>query len=211
MKVNSLMSGINIKKKQSWIGLFQDIYTLVYCMIIIPLSMYNLIYNTNIIDWKINLFSYVYFIITGLINLYYWELNFVLHHIICIGLIWTGNNNSNIEYHLWISKCYLAEISNIFLSGKNILGYFRIKGYIQNKIYENVNDALFVLSYFIVRIFLLIPYSFVHLYFNYCNGLIYEYFNFIFINVFMMTLLNIYWCWLIIKKIIKLLNKKKDE
>ena len=190
------MSGINIEKKQSCFGLFQDICTLLYCMIIIPLSMYNLIYETNIIDWKIDLFSYVYFIITGLINLYYWEFNFVLHHIICIGLIWTGHNNTNIEYHLWISKCYLAEISNIFLSSKNILRYFRIKGYIQNKIYENANDVLFVLSYFIVRIFLLIPYSFVHLYLNYCNGLTYEYFNFIFINVFAMSLLNIFWSWL---------------
>lgn len=68
MKVNSLMSGINIEKKQSWSGLFQDIYTLLYCMIIIPLSIYNVIYETNIIDWKIDLFSYVYFIITGLIT-----------------------------------------------------------------------------------------------------------------------------------------------
>jgi hypothetical protein len=182
MKVNSLMSGINIEKKQSWLGLFQDTYTLIYCMIIIPLSMYNVIYDTNIIDWKIDLFSYVYFIITVTINLYYWEFNFVLHHIICIGIIWTGNNNTDIDYHLWISKCYLAEISNIFLSSKNILRYFRIKGCIQNKIYENINDVLFVLTYFMVN-----------LYSNYCNEKTYKYFKFIFINVFIMSLLNIYW------------------
>ena len=206
MSNSSLKNAINIEKKQSIYGFLQDIYTLFYCMIIIPVSIYNLYYQTNIITWKIDMFSYIYFILTGLVNLYYLEYNFLLHHIVCIGLIWIGKYNNNLDYYLWLSKCYLAEISNIFLSGKNILRTLRSYGTIKTKLYENINDVLFVLTYFMVRMFYLLPYTIIYLYSNLKSK--FNYFHFILINVLLMSILNIHWSYLIIKKIIRTLAKK---
>jgi len=205
---NSIEKAINIQKNNHFFGLFQDIYTLVYCLSIIPIVLYNLYFQTNIINWKIDLFSYIYFIITGIIKLYYLEYNFLLHHIICIGLIWIGNYNYNINYYLWLSKCYLAEISNIFLSGKNILRTLRIKGIIKTKSYENINDILFILTYFVIRIFYLLPNTLVYLYLNSKSEIKFNYLEFITINVLLMGGLNLYWSYLIIVKIIKTYNKK---
>ncbi len=208
MSDSSLKSVINIEKKKSIYGLFQDIYTLSYCMIIIPISIYNLYYQTNIITWKIDMFSYVYFVLTGLINLYYQEYNFLLHHLVCIGLIWIGKYNNNLDYYLWISKCYLAEISNIFLSGKNILRTLRSYNIVKTKLYENINDVLFVLTYFAVRMFYLLPYTLVYLYRNSKSEFKFNYIEFIVMNVLLMGLLNIHWSYLIIIKIIRTFCKK---
>lgn len=203
--INTFLSNpINIEKKQSKFGLCQDIFTLIYCSILIPVSIYNLYYNTNIIDWKVNLFSYIYFIITGIINLYYLEYNFVLHHVVCVGLIWIGNYNKTPEYYTLLSKCYLAEISNVFLASKNILRTLRNSYMIKTKIYENINDILFVITYFGIRMFYLLPYVLAYLYQNYKSEFKFEYFEFILINIILMAILNLHWSYLIIKKIKKI-------
>jgi len=204
MTQNSLTNPINLEKKQSKFGLYQDIYTLIYCSVLIPVSIYNLYYNTNIIDWKVDLFSYIYFIITGIINLYYLEYNFVLHHLVCVGLIWIGKYNNNLHYYQWLSKCYLAEISNIFLSSKNLLRTLRNSQIIKTKIYENINDILFVITYFGIRMFYLLPYSILYLFQKYKSQLKFNYYEFILINVILMALLNLHWSYLIIKKILKM-------
>ena len=64
MLQSSLTNPINLEKKKSKFGLYQDIYTLIYCTIIIPISIYNLYFETNIIDWKIDLFSYIYILLS---------------------------------------------------------------------------------------------------------------------------------------------------
>lgn len=211
LKMSQTISNpINIEKKKSIYGLYQDIFTLIYCSIIIPISIYNLYYETNIVDWKVDLFSYMYFIITGVINMYYLEYNFVIHHLVCIGIIWIGNYNQTNDYYLLLSKCYLAEISNIFLSSKNILRTLRNSQIVKTKIYENINDLLFVITYFGIRMFYLLPYVFYYLYSNYHNLLSkFNYFEFILLNVIVMALLNIYWSYLIIKKILKVFKIEK--
>lgn len=206
MTQNTLSYPINLEKKQSKFGLYQDICTLIYCSIMIPVSIYNLYYGINIIDWKIDLFSYTYFTITGVINLYYLEYNFVLHHLICIGLIWISKFNNNL-YYQWLSKCYLAEISNIFLSSKNILRTLRNSQIIKTKIYENINDILFVITYFGIRIFYLLPHTIIYLYQNYKSEFKFNYFEFILINIILMALLNLHWSYLIILKMLKIKNK----
>ena len=186
----------NLNKK---LYLVQDIYTLIYCSFILPISLYNILYNTNIITWKIDLFSYVYFITTGIINLINKEYDFLLHHLVCLGIIWSGNYNNNLEYYIWVSNCYLSEFSNIFLSYKNILRYQKDK--ISNyKIINNINNFMFILSYFIIRICWIIPITILFLLKNYKN-LIYN--KFILINILMMIYLNIYWLNKIFKKIKK--------
>ena len=186
----------NLNKK---LYLVQDIYTLIYCSFILPISLYNILYNTNIITWKIDLFSYVYFITTGIINLINKEYDFLLHHLVCLGIIWSGNYNNNLEYYIWVSNCYLSEFSNIFLSYKNILRYQKDK--ISNyKIINNINNFMFILSYFIIRICWIIPITILFSLKNYKN-LIYN--KFILINISMMIYLNIYWLNKIFKKIKK--------
>lgn len=205
-------TGLNIEKKQSVLGIFQDVYTLIYCALIIPISIYNIFNQTNIIDWKIDLFSYIYFAITGIINIYYRETSFIIHHIVCIGLIFVGNYNQNLNYYLWLSNCYLAEISNIFLSGKNILRVLRINKFIENtKSYENLNDILFVILYFTIRMFYLIPYSLRFLYLNLNSNSNINYYYFICANVFTMCVLNLYWSYLIVLKVLRTLSKNKNN
>lgn len=195
----------NTNKKESQMGIFQDYFTFLYCLIIIPHSIYNLYNNTIIFGQTINLFSYFYFISTGIINLYYLEYNFVIHHIICIGIILSGTQN-NLTYNLWLSKCFLSEISNVFLSSKNILKHLKKNNIIIPNYISKINDFLFVGTYIGVRILYLIPYT---IYFFYNNN-DFNYLPFILMNVFTMFVLNLYWLVLIIKKIIKMFKNKNN-
>jgi hypothetical protein len=210
MSKQEILSAINLEKKQSFYGLFQDLYTLIYCIILIPISLFNIMTNTNIIGWNIDLFSYIYFIITGAINLYYLEYNFVLHHLICINLIWIGYYNNNLDYFIWLSYCYLAEISNIFLSLKNILKHLRYYNIIKSKKYENINDIFFASSYILVRIFFILPYTCAYIYQRYMDVVRLKYLNFITLNIILMSVLNCYWFYLITKKIIRTVSKKSN-
>lgn len=205
--VNSISNVINLEKKQTNYGLIQDFMTLGYCLVMIPLSVSNIISNINNFTWHINVFSYLYFIITGLINVYYREYNFVIHHIICLDLIFMSHSNINQKYITWLSYCFMAEVSNIFLSGKNILKHFEKKFSLQIKknIYT-LNDLMFFTSYFGIRIFFLIPLTCKFMLENYFDL---EYSNFIIVNVTVMCLLNLYWGYFIIKKAQKIINKSK--
>lgn len=199
---------INLDKKKSIYGLVQDAYTLLYCLILIPTSIYNLVYQTNIITWKLDLFSYIYFLITGIINLYYREYVFVLHHIICLNLIFIGNYNNNLNYYLWLSNCYLAEVSNIFLSMKNVLKHLETLNISGIKKFKMLNDFAFVIGFFGVRICYIIPIT-INYFINHSKTI--NYFNFIVINTFLMIVLNLHWGYLIIEKVRKMItNNKRD-
>ena len=211
MSFKEISNTINLKKKQSVYGLFQDLYTLAYCIILIPISIHNIMFNTNIITSNLDIFSYIYFAITGAINLYYLEYNFVLHHLVCVNLIWVGTQNSNsLDYYIWLSYCYLAEISNIFLSLKNILKHLRYNGIIKSKNLEFVNDILFASSYLVIRMCLIFPYTCVYIYKKYQDLNQIKYLNFVLVNVIFMSWLNFYWACLIVKKIFRTFGKKSD-
>jgi len=197
----------NFEINKTLILLICDIYTLLYCSIIIPISIYNLLYKTNIITWHIDIFSYLYFIVTGILNIYYAEYNFVIHHIICISLIMIGNSNNNLEYYSWLSKCYLAEISNIFISIKNILKYLRKKNILIKNQMEKIISWLFVIFYFSIRIFYIGMTTLIFIQNHYTQL---NYGNIILINIIIMYLLNIYWGILIIKKVLLELTIKKN-
>lgn len=188
-----------LERKQTTFGLIHDIYTLAYCLVFIPLCLFGIISNSNPFGQFANILSWIYFISTGLINVYHREYNFVLHHIVCIGLIYTNTFN-NLEYSLWLSKCYLAEVSNIFLSMKNILKHIK-KNNLTNidlVMIEKINNVLFVLAYFGIRICYLIPMTLFYMRYNYLKL---NWNNFILVNVFAMCILNLYWGILIVKKV----------
>ena len=212
MSTQEITNTINLEKKQSVYGLFQDLYTLIYCMILIPISLYNIIFNTNIITTNLDIFSYIYFVVTGVINLYYFEYNFVLHHLVCVNLIWVGTQNSDsLDYYIWLSYCYLAEISNIFLSLKNILKHLRYMGIIQSKNLEFANDILFASSYLIIRMCLIFPYTCVYIYNKFQDVNQIKYMNFVLVNIIFMSGLNFYWAYLIIKKVLRTIGKNKSD
>lgn len=204
--------GINVEKKQSMSGLIQDIMTLLYCMVIIPTSLTNITYNQNNFTPQIYFWSYTYFIVTGLMNIYYLEYNFVVHHVICLNLIALSHSNTNQAYIIWLSYCFMAEISNIFLSIKNILKHIEKilpqEYLITLKYIQNTNDIMFFIGYFGIRILFLFPLTYIFVKTNYSN-LIYP--NFILTNIILMSLLNLYWGFLIIKKAQKSINKMKSK
>ena len=203
---DSITNVVNLEKKQSNYGLIQDFMTFLYCLVMIPLAISNIIYYKNYFTWYIYLFSYLYFVITGLINLYYLEYNFVIHHLICIDLIVMTHFNSDPEYLSWVSYCFLAEISNIFLSLKNILKHFEKIFSLSIKNIHTINDIMFFSSYFGIRIFYLFPITYKFICTNYLNL---KYSNFIIINIITMCVLNLYWGYLILKKVQRMINKTK--
>lgn len=202
----STINVINIEKKQSYFGLIQDIMTLLYCFMMIPLSMLNIVSNMNNFTLPIYLISYIYFIATGFINLYYLEYNFVIHHVICLNLIFLLQFYNNEQYMLWLSYCFMSEISNIFLSMKNILKHVEKIFAINLKNIHDINNILFLISYFGIRICYLLPLSYQFFRLNY-NKLLYK--NFILLNTIIMYILNLYWAYLIIKKVHKMIKKYK--
>jgi hypothetical protein len=205
---NSIINIVNLEKKQSCYGFIQDIMTFGYCLVMIPLAISNIIYGQNNFSWSIYAFSYLYFVITGLINLYYLEYNFVFHHIVCLNLIFASHLNTSQEYLIWFSYCFMAEISNIFLSLKNILKHIEKLFSIQLKNINTLNNLLFFISYFTIRIFYLMPLTYHFICDNYYNL---KFPGFILCNIIVMTLLNLYWGYLIIKKVQRMLNKTKSN
>jgi hypothetical protein len=205
---NSINNVINLEKKQSEYGLIQDLMTLGYCLIMIPLAISNIIYGQNNFTWSIYTLTYLYFVITGLINLYYLEYNFIIHHIICLNLIYTSHYDTSQEYLIWLSYCFLAEISNIFLSLKGILKHVEKVFKLPIKNINTLNDLLFFISYFGIRIFYLIPLTYQFICANYFNL---KFPAFILANTTLMSLLNLYWGYLIIKKVQRTINKIKSN
>ena len=203
-------SVVNLEKKNSIYGLIQDLETLIYCLIMVPLSLLNIFNDKNYFTQNIYLLSYVYFIITGITNIYYQEINYIIHHIICLNLIVISQYDTNHKYLIWLSYCFLAEISNIFLSGKNILKHIAKieslnKSLILTQI-NKINDFLFLISYFGIRIFYLIPFTYKFITTNYFDL---KYPIVIVSNVIIMCLLNLYWSYMIIIKIKKMMEKTK--
>lgn len=199
-------AGTNLERKKTWVGLAHDVSTLMYCMVFIPMCCIAITNNTNPFGPILDALSYIYFITTGIINMYHHEYAFVFHHIACISMVWANNYNDN-NYSLWLATCYFAEVSNIFLSMKNVLKH--IKKYIKiNPLIEQINNVMFILAYFAIRIFYLIPLT-TKFMFEHISDLNYKYL--IAINVFIMCALNLYWGYLILLKVIKIWNVKKSD
>lgn len=76
------------------------------------------------------------------------------------------------------------------------------------KIIQSVNNYMFIFSYFIIRIICLFPITYKFICNNYLNL---KYPAFILLNIIGMCLLNIYWGFLIIKKVKRISNKSKSN
>ena len=128
--------------------------------------------------------------------------DFVLHHILVLGMIHYLNQHSDIEnLTAMISVILSTEISTIFLALNNLL---------EDSIVKNVNKMAFLSTFFYYRVYnysyLLLDKDMNHSFlihsrnnFEYCQ---------VYTGIYGLFLLNLYWSSLILKKCIKPVNEK---
>ncbi len=164
------------------------------------LSLYTLFY-LEYLDFtcKVILFH-------AIIELFITKLDIFLHHLCVINLIYyklyyEKNNNSD----LITISLIKTELSTIFL----VFHFYFIK-IKKNNIIEKINminDYLFVSSFFILRVYLYFTniimnkYTYVNLYSDYNYSLINH--MPLYLSIYGLYILNLYWFYLIINKIIK--------
>lgn len=125
-----------------------------------------------------------------------------LHHFIGIGAIqiYKSYEFSIVDFHEPAITIIAMEISSVFLCIRYLMEYLHY----HNRFIENINNALFVMSFVMTRIF-----NFYH-YFFYTNTFYdllhsYEIYDTRVIDAFLYSLfaLNMYWAWLIMCAILK--------
>ncbi len=187
-----------------------NLYGFIYCIQMFFLNMlvlFNQSDLTTLNNYYTSIFAYslIYFTISTGIN--YLDKNhiFVLHHAICMILLYYGYIYGETEYLVWMSKTFLAEFSTIFLSLSKILRY-GIKNNINvpNEIITQ-SDNFFVISYFSIRILYLLPLS-LHFLLTYKFRHIFS----IIVPIVSLTMIamNLYWSFLIYKKVTKNIDMK---
>lgn len=180
-----------------------NIYGFIYCIQMFYLNMLVIfgqsdLNNISYYYDSIFVYSLLYFTISTSIN--YLDKNhiFVLHHAICMIMLYYGYIYKEAEYLIWLSKSFMAEFSTIFLSLSKILRYgVKHNINVPNSIIA-YSDNSFVISYFTIRIIYLLPlclhfmltYKFKNIF-----GLVIP-----LVCLVMMTM-NLYWTFLIYKKI----------
>jgi len=147
-----------------------------------------------------------------LLNKDLYSLIYVIHHIFVIfaGLI----GLTNYAQYILIVYFGLLEISNIFLS---IVEYARYEKYIvNNKILYNINNLLFAISFYVVRIFLFQYYNYglINLIFS-KKDILFENQYIVqtimsLITTLLLSFMQFFWGYKIYKKIIRTINKKNE-
>ncbi len=187
-----------------------NIYGFIYCVQMFYLNMLVIFAQSDLKNISyyydsIFVYSLLYFTISTNIN--YLDKNhiFVLHHVICMIMLYYGYIYQEPKYLIWLSKSFMAELSTIFLSLSKILRYgVKHNINVPNDIIT-YSDNGFMISYFVVRIIYLLPLC-LHfmLTYNFKNifGLIIP------LVCLVMMGMNIYWSFLIYKKIEKNIDMK---
>lgn len=170
-----------------------------YCTILLFFDFfgYNRLIIYNYYGWW---FSIFYFIIDLIIEISNFNYIYILHHSVCLTLlllklIW----KDEVMYSNFMNLGLTMEVSNIFLNLRPLL-----KG---NKEKENINNILFVISWFITRIFYSIPMTIYLVYFKKVDG---GQPFLISIAIFAVVILHLYWGFLILKKVYQQIYPKKD-
>jgi hypothetical protein len=187
-----------------------NIYGFLFCVYMFFLSM-TILFNQNNLEYMGSTYlsvckhSYIYFTISSGIN--YLDKNniFLLHHIICMVILFYGYLYMEPEYLIWVSKTFLAEFSTIFLSLSKILRYVKKNSYVPDNLIT-FSDNFFIISYFSVRVMYLLPLCLLFI------------INYRFRNIFGLVIplvsivmigMNIYWTFLIYKKVTKNIDHDK--
>lgn len=190
----------------SLIDIFHNVFSIAFFLQVLYLSFGIISSEKNNTQFMIKqydliyFYSTIFFIISGIINIFDKSYLFIIHHIISWISIYYGYIYRDPDYIYWMSQNFLAEISSIFLSIDIIIKNIWKKKSI------NFLKIVFFVSYTLVRIIYLMPINFNFL-LNYRFEDNYKYF--LPISFYFMIGLNIYWFILIIKKLISTLFCKK--
>jgi hypothetical protein len=191
------------------LDIFHNLYGILFCfyalyesypIITENLDTYHYMTNYNKIFYQASL----YFLVSGLINIYDKNNLFLLHHIICWSGLYYGTIYGTKELIYWVGLNFLSEISTIFLSTGIILkalsNYFKV-----NPMIDVVLKIIFLISYGLVRIIYLLPINIKFL----LTYHFYGWFGFLLhLGSWFMVGLNIYWFMEILKKIYKTIFNK---
>lgn len=195
----------------NYLDIFHNVYGIAFCLHILYL-IYPILIQNNTNEYYTNYeqiyyYSSLYFFISGIINCLDKSYLFIIHHIISYIAIYYGFMYKENKYIYWICQNLLSEISTIFLALNSILKVLNKKNIIRTPpiiyIYSNF---IFCIVYTSIRIIYLLPINLKYLYFNSFQS---NYKYLLPIIFYIMIGLNIYWFYLICKKIIYKLSISK--
>lgn len=189
-----------------------NIYGLIFCIQMFYLNML-LIFNQTDINFinlmfdRIFFYSVWYFTISTGIN--YLDKNhiFILHHVICMIILYYGYIYMEPVFLLWLGKTFMAEFSTIFLCLSKTLRYLKKSNIKVPNELVSYSDNFFVLSYLSVRILYLTPMT-INFIINYSFKNIFA-FIIPFVTLIMVGI-NSYWAFLIYKKIMRNFGDEKN-
>ena len=188
------------------LDLFHNIYSLFYCTNVVFYTFYLIEDNNiNMTIYK-NIFDYSMFYFSTSILLNYFEKNYlyILHHLICIINLSIIYFDDDVNLIRWVNTCLLAEVSTLFLSLSKVIKFYtdkQKKKNIFNKI-KKISDCMFALSYLVIRIGYLLPFTINFLYYYEYKYVLIE--ILVVLSSIVMFSMNIYWS----GKIINIINQK---
>jgi len=202
MLVNYLIPFTKQKLIKEKLLIFENIYALFFIGYILY-SIYDWITTSRTVSlYNASVYLKIY-LITDLLLC---SQELILHHICSIILIQTGINIFCVNpiLHYYIVIIYGTELSTLFL----IFHILFEQCHITNKL-THVNDLLFIITFVYTRIYL---YSKYIIFDKQIYDLLYEkapylYYNIICICFYILYILNLYWFFIIIKKLVKPLTK----
>ena len=200
MLLNYLLPFTKQKLIKENLLIFQNIYALIICC----QSLYS-IYDWITTSSTVLLFNAsVYLKIYLITDLLLCSQELIVHHICSIILIQSSINifcvNPILQHYIVI--IYSTELSTLFLIFHILFEQFHIK----NKL-TDVNDLLFIITFAYTRIYLFTKYI---IFDKQLYDLLYEtvpYYNIICVCIYTLYILNLYWFFIIIKKLVKPLPK----
>jgi hypothetical protein len=185
------------------LDLAHNIYGLFFCIQMFFLNIVILFNHNNnvLVDSYFRSIlnnSLFYFTISTVINYFDKNYIFILHHIICLIFLYYGYFYNEHEYLIFLSKSFMAEISTIFLTLSKILRYCKKNDILIPYKLQSYSDSFFIITYLGIRILYLLPLSLFFI-------LTYSFKSFFYFLVPIITLIlismNLYWTYLIYKKI----------
>ena len=206
-----------------YLDIFHNLYGIIFCcqalyytFIILKIDLSNNM-DIAILDTNydtIMIYSTLYFVISGIINILDKSYLFLIHHIISWLSLYYGLVTNNSNYKYWMCLNFLAEISTIFLSLDAVMKNLCVISCTENK-YNTIRlilKCVFTIFYTLIRTLFLTPINLSIMLFHQKYYFDSSYFG-LFIKPCMcfMICLNIYWFVLLVKKVYVTFNSKKTH
>lgn len=154
--------------------------------------------RTLILGWN---GMFVYFVVDTLLVLYDWNLQYIVHHLMCFCLLMLRYGwNDDTYWYVYVPIALSMELSTFFLNLRSVFDKGSYLGIL--------NDIMFVLVWFISRIYFALPKIWHSLLVNNADG---GYPIPVYSAVTALTVLHAYWGYLILKKFAKVFAEVLSE